>query len=139
MFDITSQAAADTAPIHLKGRDGEYLYHDGQPVRIIVYGPGSKEFAAVEARQTSRALKRMQDNDGKPSAPAPEVRVAEQAEDLADLTVAFENLDYKPAAGKSGRELFKALYSDTRLGFIPPQIMKAVKDWAVFKAGSAES
>ena len=59
------------------------------------------------------------------------------AEDLADITVKFENLAYPPAGDAEGRELFSALYSDKRLGFIPAQLLKAVADWGNFKPGSA--
>jgi hypothetical protein len=136
MYDITQQAAVDTTAIHIKGLDGEHLYADAnreQPVRIVIYGPGSKAYAAVEARQTNRSLKRMQDNDGKPSVASPEQRLIEQAEDLADITVAFENLGYPPAGGKQGKELFQALYADPTLGNIAQQVLKGVKDWGNFK------
>lgn len=139
MYDITQQAAADTTAIHVKGRDGEHLYADAEktlPVRIVIYGPGSKPYATVEARQTNRSLKRMQDNDGKPTVASPEQRLIEQAEDLADITVAFENLAYPPAGAQQGKELFQALYADPKLGFIPQQILKAVRDWGNFKPGS---
>ena len=135
MFDITKVAVVDTAPIHLKDADGVLLFVDGKPVRIIVYGPGSPQFAEVEARQTARAVKRMQDNDGKVTLPSPEVRTAEQADDLAALTVSFENLTYPPAADKQGAELFKALYKDPKLGFVTQQIQKAVTSWGNFKPG----
>lgn len=139
MYDITQQAAADTTAIHVKGVDGEYLYADAdkkKPVQIVIFGPGSKPYAAVEARQTNRSLKRMQDNDGKPTVASPEQRLIEQAEDLADITVAFENLAYPPAGEKKAKELFQALYADPKLGFIPQQILKAVRDWGNFKPGS---
>jgi hypothetical protein len=141
-YDIMLQAALDTAPIHVKGADGEYLYADAektQKVRIIIYGPGSKPYAAIEARQTQRAVKRMQENDGKVSVAPADQRAAERAEDLADITVDFENLNYPPAEGKKGKELFQALYADPRLGFIPQQIQKAVADWGNFKPGSSPS
>src|SRR3546814_4089164 len=68
MFDITSQAVVDTAPVHLKGADGEHLFDaKGNPLQIVIFGPGSRQFAAIEARQTARAVKRMADNDGKRS------------------------------------------------------------------------
>ncbi len=138
-MDITTQAVRDTAAIHIKGADGEHLYSDGKPVRIVIFGPGSRRFAEVEARQTSRAVKRMQDNDGKVSVPSPEQRAKEQAEDLAAITVAFENLTYPPAGDKQGSELFEALYADPTLGFIHRQITKAVQDWGNFTGGSATS
>lgn len=137
MYDITKQAVALTTPVHVKGADGSYLYIEGKPVRIHIYGPGSQQYAEVEARQTNRAVKRMQDNDGKISVASPETRDAERAEDLADITVKFENLTYPPAGDAEGRELFKALYADKALGFIPAQLLKAVADWGNFKPGSA--
>lgn len=138
MFDITTQAVSDTTPIHIKGANGEHLYTpDRKPVRIVIYGPGSNQYAAIEARQTNRAVKRMQDNDGKVSIASPEQRSAEQAEDLAELTVSFENLGYPPAKDKQGKELFQALYADPKLGFIPQQLLKAVRDWGNFKPGSS--
>ncbi|WBQ15040.1 hypothetical protein [Sphingobium yanoikuyae] len=136
MYDITQQAAADTTAIHIKGLDGVHLYADAdktQKVQIVIFGPGSKPYAAVEARQTNRSLKRMQDNDGKPTVASPEDRLAEQAEDLADITVAFENLGYPPAGGKQGKELFQALYADPKLGHIAQQVLKGVRDWGNFK------
>jgi len=140
MFDITTQAVVDTATIHVKNAAGEPLYADAErtkPVQIIIYGPGSKAHGAVEARQSTRALKRMQDNDGRITAPTAEERAQEAAEDLAALTVRFENLSYPPAGDKQGAELFEALYRDQRLGFIGKQITKHLADWGNFKPGSA--
>ncbi|MDZ7894232.1 MAG: hypothetical protein U5M50_04245, partial [Sphingobium sp.] len=74
-------------------------------------------------------------NDGKVTLPSPEVRTAEQAEDLAALTVSFENLSYPPAGDRQGTELFKALYKDPTLGFVTQQIQKAVTSWGNFKPG----
>lgn len=137
-MDITTQAVVDTAAIHLKNAAGDHLYDaNGNPCRIVIYGPGSKKYAAVEARQTNRAVKRMQDNDGKIAVASPEQRAAEQAEDLAEITVGFENFEYPPASGKAGAELFEAFYRDQRLGFIHSQVLKAVRDWGNFTAGSA--
>jgi hypothetical protein len=140
MFDITTQAVADTAPIHLKDAAGDHLYADAEktkPVRIVVYGPGSKQFAAIEAKQTNRAVKRMQDNDGKVTVASPEERAKEQAEDLAAVTMRFENFDYPPAKGKEGADLFEAFYSDQKLGFLHQQVLKALRDWGNFKVASA--
>ncbi|WP_416463960.1 hypothetical protein [Sphingomonas sp. VDB2] len=139
-MDITTQAVAATAPIHLKSATGDLLYSNGdtsKPCRVIVYGPGSEQFAMIESRQTSRVLKRMADNDGKPSAVPPIERNAERAEDLAAITVAFENFTYPPAADKQGAELFQAFYADPKLGYMAQQVMKSVQDWGNFKPGSA--
>ncbi len=142
-MDITSQAVADTATIHVKNAVGEPLYADGvareKPVQIVIYGPSSKAFGVVEARQSSRALKRMQDNDGKLTAASAEERVQETAEDLAAITVRFVDLSYPPAGTAEGTALFEAVYRDQTLGFIAKQVSKAVGDWANFKQKSAGS
>ncbi|HEY9581111.1 MAG TPA: hypothetical protein VIR65_14755 [Rhizorhapis sp.] len=140
MFDITSQAVVDTAPVHLKGADGEHLFDaKGNPLQIVIFGPGSRQFAAIEARQTARAVKRMADNDGKPTVAAPEQRITEQAEDLAAITSEFRHFTYPPAEGKQGQELFQAFYADPKLGYMAQQVLKAVRDWGNFKPGSAGS
>lgn len=137
MLDITAHAVNDTAAIHLKGADGEYLYSDGEPVRIVVYGPGSKPFAEVEARQSARTVKRMQDNDGKFTQAPLEQRQADLAQDLASVTVVFQNLSYPPAGDALGADLFRAVYADPKLGFIAKQVDKFLRDWGNFKPGSA--
>lgn len=143
VLDITTKAVANTAPIHLKDAEGNHLYFgEGdarKPVQIILYGPGSPQYAEVEARQTNRAVARMQENDGKISVAAPEQRDAEQAEDLADVTAEFVGFTYPPAGDRRGKELFRALYADKTLGFITKQALKAVGDWGKFKVGSATS
>lgn len=131
-FDITTHAVRDTAPVHLKGADGSYLFHDGKPVRIIIYGPGSEAATEVETRQNARAVKKMNDNEGAYAVTPPEVRAAQTADDLASLTHSFENLSYPPAGDAQGKDLFRALYSDKKLGFIPEQVLKAYKDWGTF-------
>lgn len=136
-MDITTQAVVDTTAIHIKNAAGDYLNDaDGKPCRIVIYGPGSKPYADLEARQTNRAVKRMQENDGKISLPSPDQATQEKAEDLAAITVAFENFDYPPAKGKAGAELFAAFYRDPKLGFIHQQVLKTLKDWGAFAPGS---
>jgi hypothetical protein len=135
MTDIRKQAVKDTATMHVKGVDGELLYtDDNKPVQIVVYGPGSKAYGLVESRQSSRAVKRMQDNDGKISIAPFEERQRETAEDLAALTVRFENLDYSTEQKLEGTELYTAVYADPSLGFIAKQVAKFVADWGNFKA-----
>lgn len=135
-MDAKSLKVAATGAIHVKNAAGEPLYDGDKPVRIIVHGPGSRAFGAVESRQTARALKRMNENDGKVTAPTAEERRVETAEDLATVTVAFEHLSYED---KKGPELFEAVYSDPELGFITKQVTKHLADWGNFQIGSAGS
>ncbi len=138
MFDITKEAVEDTATIHVKNAGGELLFADAdrtEPVQIVIYGPGSKAYGLVESRQSTRAVKRMQDNDGKITVAPFEDRQREAAEDLAAITVRFENFTYPPADKAEGTELFTAVYADAKLGFIAKQVAKFVADWGNFKAG----
>jgi hypothetical protein len=135
-MDASKLKVAPTGAIHIKDATGDPLYEGDKPVRIIVHAPGSRAFSAVEARQTARSLKRMNDNDGKVTAPTAEERLAETAEDLAALTVAFEHLTYED---KQGAELFEALYLDPQLGFITKQVTKHLADWGNFRPGSSAS
>jgi hypothetical protein len=138
-MDITTEAVRDTAALHVKNAKGEHLYSDGKPVRIHVFGPGTEQYAVVEARQTQRVLKRREDNDGKAYVLSPDEARLEQAEDLASITTAFEGLTYPPAGDAQGYELFKAVYADPKLGFIAAQVNKYVQNWGNFSAGSATS
>ncbi|WP_343526744.1 hypothetical protein [Sphingomonas sp.] len=137
MLDITTQAVANTAPLHLKDASGNLLYYKGQPVRIHLYGPASPQYARIEERQTQRALKRAQDNDGKPSAMSSDQRRETTAEDYAAVTASFENFAYPPAGKASGEDLYRATYSDPALGFIVNQITRFLADWGNFKPASA--
>lgn len=135
-MDASTLKVADTAAIHVKDSAGEPLYDGDKPVRIVLHGPGTRAYAAMDSRQTARQLKRYNDNEGKITAPTTEERRRETAEDLATVTISFENLTY---GDKVGPELFQAVYSDPALGFIVPQVQKALKDWSVFQGKSATS
>jgi hypothetical protein len=136
-FNIASLAIAATAALHLKNAAGEPLFADDErtlPIRIHLHGPGSQVAGIVEARQSARALKRMQENDGKITAATREERIAETSEDLAALTAGFENFEYEPAGGMTGDALYRALYADQSLGFITKQVMRFFGDWGNFSA-----
>lgn len=135
MLNITTLAAAAQAALHLKNADGEPLYAGDKPVRIIVHSPGSRIYGTVEARQTARVVKRMNDNDNKMTVASAEERLAEVAEDLATITIAFENFD-TGEANLTGEALFRAVYSNPSLGFITRQVNKFIADWSNFKAAS---
>ena len=135
-MDVNSLKAADRGTIHVKNASGEPLYDGDKPVLIHVHGPGSRAYGTVESRASARALKRLNDNEGKITAPTAEERVAETAEDLAELTIGFDGLTSGELTGKA---LFLAVYSDPRLGFIAKQVSKHVADWGNFKPGSGAS
>jgi hypothetical protein len=133
MLDITTKAISTAAPLHLKDASGNLMFHDGQPVRIHLYGPASPQYARIEELQTQRALKRAQDNEGKPSAMSADQRRETTAEDYAAVTVQFENFTYPPAGDATGADLYRATYADPALGFIVNQITRFLADWGNFK------
>jgi hypothetical protein len=135
-MDATALKVAATGAIHVKNAAGEPLYDGENPVRIIVHGPGSRAYGTVEARQQARALKRMNENEGKVTAPTSEERRKEVAEDLTTLTVNFEHLTHGDLQGVA---LFEAVYGDPELGFIARQVERHLKDWANFTVASAAS
>lgn len=142
LFNIAALAVSTTAALHVKSATGELLFADAErklPIRIHLHGPGSEIAGVIEARQSSRALKRMQDNDGKVTAATPEERKAETSADLAALTSHFENFDYQPDGVEtplSGEAMHRAAYADQSLGFITKQVVKFYGDWGNFSAVS---
>jgi len=135
---IATLAVAATAFLHLKGPDGSLLYEGDEKVGIMLYGPGSPEFARVEERQTARAIKRMQDNDNKVSLAPFEERRNDATEDLSALTAGFRHIEHDGPDGEPliGAALHAAVYADPGLGWIKEQVTKFVGDWGKFKPGS---
>lgn len=141
MFDISTLAVADTATIHLKGPSGEPLYADAErtkPIRIVIYSPGTKAFAALETKQSARYVRRSKANDGETTVITSEERVRDTAEDLAVITASFENFTYGDGS-LQGAALFEAVYADPKLGFIPKQVVKVLGDWGAFSGKSQAS
>lgn len=140
LFNIAALSVATIGVVHVKTASGEPAYADAErklPLRIHLHSPGSEIASVVEGRQTARSLKRMQDNDGKITAPSPEERKAETAADLAALTISFENFEY--GEGLAGEPMFRAMYEDQLLGHITRQVAKHFGDWGNFSANSPTS
>lgn len=135
-MDVSTLKVADRAAIHVKSATGEPLYEGDKPVRIILHSPGSRAHAAVESRQTARAVRRHNENEGKLAAFTAEERLRESAEDLAAVTVRFEGLT---CGDLQGPALFEAVYGDPALGYITNQVTKALKDWGTFGKASASA
>lgn len=141
-FDIATQAVEETTIIHLKNAAGELMFADSErklPVQIEIYGPGSTAYGVNEARQNARQTKRFNDNEMKLTSQDHEEQVQETADDLASVTKRFINFGYSPAGTAQGAELFRAVYADTKLGFVAKQVQKTLRDWSAFKKGSETS
>lgn len=138
-MSIKKYAVKETSALHLRDADDELMYKDGEdgkpdlnkPMRIHLYGPGSKQYAKASAKQQNRALDKLK-KKGKADQSAEE-KAQERAQFLADCTASFENIDYEQLQGEF---LIKAVYSDLTLGFVPKQVEEYLGDWGNFTTGS---
>lgn len=140
-FDFANAGTSDTFTFQLLGADDEPLFADKdpatgeptKPVRVTVYGPGSKQYQRSLSRMQNRAVERVKKR-GKATSQSAEEKLKEQAEHLADITHSFENATYQ---GLTGREMALAMYSNPALGYIAAQVNKHADDWANFTKGSS--
>lgn len=133
-MSIKKFAVGETATIELKDVNDEVMKDDsGKVMKITVYGPGSKQYAAAESKRLAAMLATF----GKKSkANAPKETQETKAEFLAECTVAFENIEYD---GLKGRELYMAVYRDRSLGFVTQQVENCINDWANFTQPAAKA
>ena len=129
-MDIRTKAVSPTNVLELRDANDELL----QGVTVTVYGPGSKQYAAAQSRQSNRMIDALK-KKGKTDQSAAQ-KAAETAEFLADVTLEFNGLEYDAL---TGRELALAVYSDVSIGFIADQVAKFVGDWSNFSKVAAPS
>jgi hypothetical protein len=131
MFDITSKKVDETATLDLTDANDEALIGDGgKQCTITVYGPGSDVFARAEAKRQNRLVERLK-KKGKADM-SPDEQRAEAAEFLSSITASHTGFDYPPAAGATGKDLYRALYKDRSVGVITDQVLRFVGDWGNF-------
>ena len=139
-MDIRKFAVEETAVLHLKDANDELMYADGadgkpdtnKPMRIKLYGPGSKKYAKIQAANNNKLFTRLK-KKGKEDQSADD-KAQESADTLTALTHSFENIGYDELGGEA---LYKAVYLDTRIGFIATQVNAYLNDWANFTKASA--
>jgi len=135
-MDIRKFAVEDTGALELVSASDEPLIgDDGQPMTIVLYGPGSKQYAKAQAGQTNRMLDKLK-RKGKSDQSAEE-KIREQAEFLASCTKSFSaNIAYDELQGEA---LHRAVYAETGVGFIAEQVGKYLGDWSNFTTRSTTS
>lgn len=136
-MDIRQLAATPTSTFQLRDASDELIWADEDskvPVKVTVYGPGSKQYQAASTRRQNNAVDAIKAK-GK-SRKSSDDRIAENADFLASITVSFENLDYD---GLTGNALALAVYSDVSLGYISDQVANHAAEWSNFTKGSATS
>jgi hypothetical protein len=140
-MDIRKFAVEETSTLHLRNASDELMYVEGsdgkpdlaKPMKVILYGPGSKPYAKAQARNSNRMIDRLK-KKGKTEQTADE-KTQETAEFLSDCTKGFENIEYD---GLQGPDLFMAVYTDRSIGFVPEQVNKHLGEWGNFTKGSTK-
>lgn len=133
-MDIKSAAVAQTSFLHLRDANDELMHEPGgAAVGITLHSPGSKPYAKAQAAQSNRMMDKLR-RKGKADQSADQ-KAAEQAEFLAECTVAFHHIDYDELQGDA---LFRAVYLDNSIGFIVDQVAKHLGDWANFSKSAAK-
>lgn len=139
MSSLKKYALAQTAVLHLRDGNDEPMYADGadgqpdqsRPMRVCLFGPGTKQHAAAKAAAGNRAMDRFK-KKGKSDTSAEE-QVKETARFLVACTDSMENVEYEDLTGNA---MYEAIYSDLSLLFIPQQIDKYLGDTANFTGSS---
>lgn len=139
-MSLRKYAVGETATFPLFDASERPMFAEGEdkkpdpnrPMRVVLYSPGSRQFAEAQTARNNRILERMSVK-GKAAQLTVEEAIKEKAQYLADCTHSWENVDLD---GKQGRELSLAIYGDTTLGFIADQNAKRLGDWKDFSRDS---
>lgn len=103
---------------------------DGKEIIAEIYSPGSKQYANATAKKSTALVNRMK-KKGK-FEQSPEAQAREAAEFLADCTKSFTDNLGDGFEDLSGRDLYIAIYSNEKIGFVKDQISQLLSDWANF-------
>lgn len=143
-MDVKKFAGSLTSNLHFKDLNGDLMYAEGadgkpdrsKPMRATMYGPGSKQFARVQAAEANRIISRMQDqavDQKNPQTESGDQRIQSEIDAASELTDSFENIEYD---GLAGRDLIVAVYSDPLLWFLRQQANRYPRDSANFRRPS---
>lgn len=123
-FNVADFEARDTAWLEVQNKkdDGPLLFN-GQPVRIEVRSPGTKEAMSAQHKiDQATTAKTYAGIRGKAVKETVEGNIEQRADKLVAVTAGIENF---PVAAKD-------LYSNPKLGYITEQVAKFHGDWANF-------
>lgn len=126
IFNLADFEVSETAILEVQNKkdDGPLLVN-GQPVKIVLYGPGSVQFVRAEARVAKANQARVLASlSGKRNKETVEDDRKQQADRLASCTKELVNF---PIDGGP-----QALYENPKLGYITAQVEKFIGDWGNF-------
>lgn len=135
----------ETASVHIRDAGDEPMYAEGangepdksKPMRITMYGPGSKVYATAVTTRTAAHLKKAS-RGLKPDQLA-DAMFHSQLEFLTTCTKEFENMEELIAPGTTGRDAVLSVYSNDKISFIRDQASALHTETSNFKPGSSKS
>lgn len=142
MSSLKRYRMAETGVLHLKDATGQLMYAEtdgkpdrSKPMRIHLYGPGSKQYARALNDRLNHGVD-LQKQRGKTKESVDEAQLV-NAEFLVGCTQSFENIESD--SGATGEALWMETYTDQQLSFIRDQISVFVNETANFSKPSTTS
>lgn len=128
-FNVSQFEAADTAVLDVIAANGQPLLFNGEPVQIVMYGPGSEQDLKAQTEiERANSERMMQSLRGKTAKDEIAERRAAQIKKLIAVTKEVRNFPVED--GPAG------IYGNTKLGYITNQAIKFQQDWANFLPSS---
>jgi len=141
MSSLTKHELIDVAILHLRDGNDELMYSETngepdttKPMRIVLYGPGTKQFAKATAERQNKALARYQ-RKGQMKMTAAEI-TEERTDFLITVTKDVENIDSDQDS--TGEDLLREIYGNPKLSHIAEQAETFARNTANFTPGSAK-
>lgn len=134
-MDLKKFEMQETGFLHLKDANDELMYADDangnpdptKPMRVELFGPGSKEYARAQGIRNGRQLDRAR--RGKKAEGSPGEQLQDSVDVLVGCTKSLENIDGEP----------RDLYSNQKLSFIRDQIFLYLNETSNFTKASSKS
>lgn len=127
-MDPRTRAVAETSTLELLDADDSPMVDDdGNRAAVVLFGPGSKQYAKANSVKNNRMMERLRQK-GKADI-SPEQQALETAEFLAACTSSMQHIDIDDLRGHA---LFVAVYGDKSIGFIAEQAQAHLGEWSNF-------
>lgn len=127
----------ETGVLHLRDAGDQLMYapvgegEPEKPVRVHLYGPGSKQYARASNDKANRQVDLLKAK-GKTRESVEEATLS-NARFLAGCTKSFENVDSD--TGATGDDLSMEIYTNPRLSFIRDQVAAFIAETSNFSPG----
>jgi hypothetical protein len=124
VFNLSDFEARDTAILEIQNIKGDGpLLVNGQPVRVEIRSPGTREAQAAQHKiETAATAKTFAAMRGKAVKETADGKLSERADKLAAVTVRIENFPVDP----------HTLYSNPKMGWFTEQVQAFHGDWQNF-------